>query len=44
MLNGTEKSMKQFEEITDRAGLEIINIWPFSFGAHASIECRLESI
>ncbi|TVY92319.1 O-methyltransferase [Lachnellula willkommii] len=43
MLNGTEKSKQQFEEILDAAGLEIVKIYPFAFGCHANIECRLKS-
>ncbi|TVY32023.1 O-methyltransferase [Lachnellula subtilissima] len=43
MLNGTEKSKKQFEEILDAAGLEIVKIYPFAFGCHANIECRLKT-
>lgn len=43
MLNGTEKSKKQFEEILDAAGLEIVKVYPFAFGEHANIECRLKS-
>lgn len=43
MLNGTEKSKEQFEEILDAAGLEIVTIYPFAFGCHANIECRLKS-
>ena len=44
MLNGTEKSTKQFEEILDSAGLEIVKIHAFAFGCHANIECRLKSV
>ncbi|TVY27243.1 O-methyltransferase [Lachnellula hyalina] len=43
MLNGTEKSKKQFEEILDAAGLEIVKIYPFAFGCHTNIECRLKT-
>lgn len=43
MLNGTEKSKKQFEEILDAAGLEIVEIFLFPFGCHANIECRLKA-
>ncbi|KAL2063150.1 hypothetical protein VTL71DRAFT_6222 [Oculimacula yallundae] len=43
MLNGTEKSKAQFEEILDAAGLEIVKIYPFAFGCHANIECRLKT-
>ncbi|KAH7381074.1 o-methyltransferase-like protein [Cadophora sp. MPI-SDFR-AT-0126] len=43
MLNGTEKSKAQFEEILDAAGLEIVKIHPFAFGCHANIECRLKA-
>ncbi|CZR57284.1 related to O-methyltransferase B [Phialocephala subalpina] len=43
MLNGTEKSKKQFEEILDAAGLEIVKIFSFPFGCHANIECPLKT-
>jgi len=43
LLNGTEKSKKQFEEILDTAGLEIVKIFPFPFGCYANIECRLKT-
>lgn len=44
MLNGSEKSKKQFEEILDAAGLEIVQIYEFPFGCHANIECKLKSV
>lgn len=44
MLNGKEKSKKEFEEILDVAGLEIVKLWPSSFKAQAQIECRLKRI
>jgi len=43
MLNGKEKSKKEFEEILDAAGLEIVKIWSCTFGSQAQIECRLKS-
>jgi hypothetical protein len=44
MLNGKEKSRKEFEEILNAAGLEIVKVWMYSFGTQAQIECRLKSI
>lgn len=44
IMNGTEKSKAQFEEILDAAGLEIVKIWPFAFGTHTNIECRLKQV
>jgi hypothetical protein len=42
MLNGKEKTMKEFREIFDAAGLEIIKVWMYTFGSQAQIECRLK--
>ncbi|CZR68915.1 related to O-methyltransferase B [Phialocephala subalpina] len=42
MLNGKEKTKGEFEEILGEAGLELVKIWPFGFGAQANIECRLK--
>lgn len=44
MLNGKEKSKKEFEEILDAAGLEIVKIWMHTFGTQAQIECRLKIV
>jgi hypothetical protein len=44
ILNGAEKSKKEFEEILGSAGLEIVKIWPFTFGTHTNIECRLKAL
>jgi hypothetical protein len=41
MLNGKEKTRKEFEEILDAAGLKIVKVWTYSFGTQAQIECRL---
>jgi hypothetical protein len=43
MLNGAEKSKKQFEEILDAAGLEIVKIFSLPFGCDVNIECRLKT-
>jgi hypothetical protein len=43
MLNGKEKTKKEFEEILDAAGLEIVKVWMYSFGTQAQIECRLKT-
>lgn len=42
MLSGKEKSEKEFAEITEAAGLEIVKIWLSGIGAQAQIECRLK--
>jgi len=42
MLTGKEKTVKEFERILDAAGLELIKIWPFSFGAQAIVEAKLK--
>lgn len=42
MLTGKEKTVKEFEGILDAAGLELIKIWPFSFGAQAIVEAKLK--
>jgi hypothetical protein len=44
MLNGKEKTKKEFEEILDAAGLEIVKVWMYHFGAQAQIECRLKTV
>ncbi|RDW60593.1 O-methyltransferas-like protein [Coleophoma cylindrospora] len=44
MLNGKEKSEKEFEQVLDAAGLEIVKIWRFHVGTQAQIECRLKTI
>lgn len=42
MLTGKEKSKKQFEEILDAAGLELVKVWPFVMGAQSVLEARLK--
>lgn len=42
MLTGQEKTAKQFENILDAAGLELVKIWPYDFGAQAVVEARLK--
>lgn len=44
MLNGKEKTEKEFCNILDAAGLEIVKIWKYSFGSQAQIECRLRTV
>lgn len=44
MLNGKEKSQKEFEEILGAVGLEIAKIWSASFGTQAMIECKLKEV
>ncbi|RDW91674.1 O-methyltransferas-like protein [Coleophoma crateriformis] len=44
MLNGKEKSEKEFEQMLDAAGLEIVKIWRFHIGTQAQIECRLKTV
>jgi len=41
-LNGKEKSEKEFKEITDAVGLEIVKIWYGNVGSQAHLECRLK--
>lgn len=41
MLNGKEKSAKEFQEILGAAGMEIVKCWMYGFGTQARIECRL---
>ena len=41
-LNGKEKTEKEFVEITDAAGLEIVKVWSSGYGAQAQVECRLK--
>lgn len=43
MLNGKEKSKKEFEDIVDAAGLKIVKVWSYPVGTHSHIECRLKS-
>lgn len=43
MLTGKEKTAKQFEMILNEAGLELVKIWPFAFGAQAMVEARLKA-
>jgi len=42
MLNGEEKSEKEFREMVEEAGLEIVKIWVHSIGNQAQIECHLK--
>ncbi|ATZ57406.1 hypothetical protein BCIN_14g05480 [Botrytis cinerea B05.10] len=44
MLNGKEKSEKEFRDIIDSAGLEIVKIWRYPIGTQAQIECRLKRV
>ena len=44
LLNGKEKTMKEFSEILGAAGLEIVQVWRYSFGTQAQIECRLKVV
>ena len=44
MLNGKEKSEKEFRDIIDSAGLEIFKIWRYPIGTQAQIECRLKRV
>lgn len=43
MLTGQEKTAQQFERILDASGLELVNIWPSSFGAQAIVEAKLKT-
>jgi len=45
MLNGKEKSKREFERIIDAAGLEVVKIWMGGGrGSQAQIECRLKPV
>ena len=44
LLNGKEKTFTEFSEILDAAGLEIVQVWRYSFGTQAQIECRLKAV
>ena len=42
LLTGREKTAKQFEDILDAAGLQLVKIWPFAVGAQAIVEAKLK--
>jgi hypothetical protein len=42
MLTGKEKTVKEFEDIFNAAGLELVKVWPASATAHAVMEARLK--
>ena len=43
LLTGKEKTAKQFEMILDAAGLELVKIWRFPYGAQAIVEAKLKA-
>jgi len=43
VLTGQEKTAKQFERISEAAGLELVKIWHAPVGAQAIVEARLKS-
>ncbi len=43
MLTGKEKTAKQFREVLDAAGLDLVKIWPAPQGAQAVVEAKLKS-
>ncbi|KAM7191859.1 Sterigmatocystin 8-O-methyltransferase [Naviculisporaceae sp. PSN 640] len=42
LIGGKEKTLKEFEEIFDAAGLELVKIWPSALGATVQLETRLK--
>ena len=44
LLNGKEKTLTEFSEILGAAGFEIVQVWRYSFGTQAQIECRLKAV
>ncbi|KAI9708755.1 MAG: hypothetical protein M1820_003710 [Bogoriella megaspora] len=42
MITGKEKTKKQFEEILDAAGCELVKIWPHPISPQAIVEARLK--
>jgi hypothetical protein len=44
LLTGKEKSVKQFEEIFDAAGLELVKVWPSRGGPQAIVEAKLKGV
>lgn len=43
LMTGMEKTKSQVEAMVAEAGLEIVKIYPFTFGPHVNIECRLKA-
>ena len=43
MLTGREKTAKQFEDILNAAGLELVKIWPHAFGPQCIVEAKLRN-
>jgi hypothetical protein len=41
-LTGKEKTPKEFHEILDAAGLELVKVWPSAIGAIVYLETRLK--
>ncbi|KAK5662736.1 hypothetical protein OQA88_6143 [Cercophora sp. LCS_1] len=41
-MSGKEKTLKEFNEIFDAAGLELVKVWPSGIGATVQIEARLK--
>lgn len=43
-MSGKEKTLKEFNEIFDAAGLELIKIYPSGIGKTAMLETRLKAL
>jgi hypothetical protein len=41
-LGGKEKKLREFEEIFDAAGLELVKVWPSDIGQTVQLEARLK--
>ena len=41
--SGIERTMRQWEELLKKSGLEIINVWGVESGHEQVIECQLEA-
>ncbi|KAK0636307.1 S-adenosyl-L-methionine-dependent methyltransferase [Bombardia bombarda] len=42
MISGKEKTLKEFHELLDAAGLELVKVWPSAIGATVQLETRLK--
>ena len=44
LIGGKEKTLKEFEEIFDAAGLELVKVYPSGIGATVQLETRLKRV
>lgn len=42
LISGKEKTLREFEEIFDAAGLELVKVYPSALGSTVHIETRLK--